>query len=132
MHQIKKNTSIKGILKGNSFIVPQCRNSIATLRLGRWIVVQQISGRGKGITESPIVHMESKSLFVYLVVERTFVCIRKINRLARIVVVARCAKPHTVLRLKSLSMMDTVGNALPISIRISLLYVPIGRRRRLL
>ncbi len=79
-------------------------------------------GKRKGVTQSPIVHMARKSLFVYLVVEMGFVSIRELNSLARIVMVDSCAKPHTVLPEKIRNMMDTVGIALPICFRIRLLH----------
>ncbi|MCP4318494.1 MAG: hypothetical protein GY789_21365 [Hyphomicrobiales bacterium] len=114
-------------------------------------MVQQTSGREKekGITQSPIVHMARKSLFVYLVMEMAFVSIREVNTLVRgvkvappvsmgnikgfagIVMVVHCAKPHTVLPPKIRNMMATVGIALPIFFRIRLLYGIIGQRRPL-
>ncbi len=46
----------------------------------------------------------------------------KQKKIAGIVVAVRCANPHTVLPIKIRNMMDTVGIALPICFRISLLY----------
>ncbi len=53
-------------------------------------MVQQTSGREKEkwITQNPIVHMARKNLFLYLVMEMGFVCIRDRNTLVRSVKVA--------------------------------------------
>ncbi len=111
-------------LKGNSFILPQCRNSIAILKLGRWIVVQQRRrGREKRFTQSTIAHMARIGLIVNFVKEMAFVSTTKRNTLVLSVrkerdkrisqstiahmeiivffvyfVMVGCARPHTVLR----------------------------------
>ncbi len=80
-----------------------------------------------------IVHMEKGNMSAGRDVEvDVIVSMGNKNSIARIVVVVGCAKPHTVLPIKIRNMMDTVGIALPICFRISLLYGIIGRRRPLL
>ncbi len=115
-------------------------------------------GKKKGLDKVPFAHMASERIFVYFVMEVVFLSTRNRNALVRsitrerekgigqstivhmarkslfmyFVVVVRCAKPHTVLSEETLSMLDTVGIALPICFRISLLYGIFERRRPLL
>ncbi len=64
MHQIKKKThQSKGTETGIPFTVPQCRNSITTLDLGRWIVVQQRrKGREKSLHQEEVPTWQEKAI----------------------------------------------------------------------
>ncbi len=99
----------------------------------RTIVSMERANMGAGNVVDVIANMEKGNLTAGRGVEvDVFVSMGNIKRIAGVVVVVRCARPHTVLPIKIANMMDTVGIALPICFRISLLYVIFGRRRTLL
>ncbi len=89
MHQIKKNTSIKRDLKReflHTTTVSQQYRNTKVRKMDRSTtekVQQRRRGRGKKHESSGSVYIEKASLFVYLVMEMAFACIRNGNTFVR-------------------------------------------------
>ncbi len=113
--------------KRKIFCIPCDGSGLCEHKTSKYACAQCNKGKEKrGISQSTVVHMEEGNMSAGRGVEvDAIVSMGKKKGIARIVMVTRCAKPHTVLPKKNLSMMDTVGIALPICFWISLLYVSI-------
>ncbi len=86
----------------------------------------------RNVKVAPFVCMEQRNTFVRNVEMLGFVTMGNRKRFARTMVVASCAKPHTVLPENIKSIKDTVCFALSICIQLSLWYRATRQRRTLL